>query len=260
MRGFVKMIIAGAIIVGIGFAVLLLALGLNGWSFKPNFETREYSSAEENTALDVKLDAGKLKIEYHDGEDIQISYPVAKGYETKIIESDGKLSVEGNKHHWYTFTWGVTIPETVIKIPRDKIKNVEIKLNAGTVDLADGAFENVKVKVNAGSCNVGEITGCNRFEVKLNAGSVNVKGAECNAFSCDINAGSAKFQKIDSAESKLEVSAGSASLAFAGAVEEYTATVNVSAGSCNGLSTRTGGDKTIDVKVSAGSVNVSFGA
>lgn len=252
--------IAGAIIIGIGIAVLLVALGLNGWSFKPDFKTEEFSSAQENTALDVRLDAGKLKIEYHDEDNIQISYPVSSNYKTKITESDGKLSVEGNKHKWYTFGWKVTIPEMVIKIPRDKITGVEIKLNAGSVDLTDGAFENVKIKVNAGSCNVGNITSCKLMDIRMNAGSINVKGAACEAFSCDINAGSARFQKIDSAQSKLEVSAGSASLAFIGAIEEYTATVKVSAGSCNGLSTRTGGDRTIDVKVSAGSVNVSFGA
>ncbi|MDE6676509.1 MAG: DUF4097 domain-containing protein [Clostridia bacterium] len=258
MKGFVKVIIAGAVIIGIGIAVLLIALGLNGWSFKPNFTQEEFASTEENTALDIELAAGELKIEYHDGDKVEISYPVASGYKTEISEKDGKLSFEGNKHRWYTFTWGVTIPQTVIKIPRDKIKDVEIEVNAGTVSLAEGAFENVKIKVNAGTVTTGEITNCNRFELNMNAGAVNVASVQCSEFSLKLNAGAAKIQRVDSAESEIKVNAGSANLKFAGAIDDYSATVNKSAGSCDGLYNRTGGDKNITVKVNAGSVNVSF--
>lgn len=258
MKGYVKVIIAGAVIIGIGIAVLLIALGLNGWSFAPNFTREEFASVEDNTALDVELAAGELKIEYHDGDKIEISYPVANGYKTVISEKDGKLSIDVNRHRWYIFTWGVKIPETVIKIPRDKIKDVKIELNAGTVSLAEGAFENVKIKVNAGTVTTGEITECNHFEVNMNAGTVNAAGVQCSEFSLEVNAGSAKIQEVDSAKSTVEVNAGTATVKFAGAAEDYSATVNVSAGSCNGLSTHAGGDKNITVKVNAGSVNVSF--
>ena len=258
MNHVVRAIIVGSVIIGIGVAVLLVALGLNGWSFSPNFTTEEFSSEEENTSLNINLDAGKLKVEYHDEENIQITYPVASGYLTTITESEGKLTVEGNKRRWYAFHWGVDFPETVVKIPKDKIKNVEITLNAGMVELPDGAFENVTVKVNAGTCNVGSVTDCKQFDVRLNAGALNVSGVISEKFSCHVNAGSAKIQKIESVESEVKVNAGTANLGFVGSVEDYSASVNVSAGSCNGLSDRTGGDKTITVKVNAGSVNVSF--
>lgn len=258
MNHVVRAIIVGSVIIGIGVAILLVALGLNDWSFQPNFTTEEFSSQEEDTALAVNLDAGKLKIEYHDGEDIQISYPVASGYITTITESDGKLTIDGNKRRWYAFSWGIDFPETIVKIPYDKIKDVEITLNAGAVSLTDGAFENVTVKLNAGTCDVGKITECKQFDVRLNAGAFNGNGVQSERFSCHLNAGSAKIQKIESSENEVKVNAGSANLNFAGSAEEYSASVSVSAGSCNGLSDRAGGDKSITVKVNAGSVNVSF--
>lgn len=258
MKGVVKMIIAGAVILGIGIAVLLIALGLNGWTFSPDFTTEEFTSTQENDALDVRLAAGRVKIEYHDGENIQISYPVAKGYETTITESEGTLSIDGNQHKWYIFSCGITFPETVIKIPAGKIKEVSVTLNAGTVEIPDGEFTKVKLNVNAGTINVGNIAGAELFDVDLNAGTVNVSAVTGNKLVCHVSAGTANLKKLDCAETEVKVSAGTANLNFAGAKSDYTATVNVSAGSCNGISTQTGGEKSLTVKVSAGSCNVSF--
>ncbi len=258
MKGFVKMIIAGAIIIGIGIAVLLIALGLNGWSFAPNFEMREFTSTEVNTSVSVNLSTGKLKIEYTDEEYIQISYPTAKGYETTVNENDGKLTLESNKHKWYIFTWGVTIPETVVKIPRDKINEFSVTMNAGAVDMCDCEFETVKIKVNAGTCNVGNVTGFELMDIDVNAGTVNVSKASGNKIICAVSAGAANLKQIDCGTTEVKVSAGTANFSFLGEKSDYTATVNVSAGSCNGLSTQSGGEKTINVKVSAGSCNASF--
>ncbi len=261
MKGFVKVIIAGAVIIGLGIAVLLIALGLNGWSFTPNFEMQDFAAEQENTSLSVNLDAGRLKVEYlEDGSDkIQITYPTAKGWETTISENGGKLTLVGNKHNWYTFTWGVTFPETVIKIPKNTIGTVDITLNAGTVDLAGGEYQSVKIQVNAGTCNVGEISGCNTLDLTVNAGTLNVEGAQCNKVTSEVNAGSATIKKIDSAQTDVTVSAGSATLAFTGAKTEYNATVDVSLGKCEGLETQSGnGDKNISINVSAGSAKVSF--
>ena len=263
MKGFVKVIIAGAVILGIGIAILIIALAVNDWKFAPNieFETKEFTSTEENTSLSISLDAGSLKIEYlEEGEEIQISYPEAKGFETTITESNGKLSIEGNKHRWYTFAWGTTIPETVVKIPENKIDDVEITLNAGTVDMVGGAFNKVDITINAGTLNVGEIKDCYSFSVKLNAGTFKaVSGVDSANFGCKLNAGSAHVYNINAYSTKIKLNAGSANLSFMGNREDYSATVNVSAGACNGItghSAPTG--KEIEVKVNAGTCNVHF--
>lgn len=261
MKGFLKVIIAGAVIIGLGIAILLIALGLNGWSFTPKFEMQNYTAEQENTSLSIKLDAGRLKIEYREdgGDKIQISYPEAKSWKTTVSEKDGKLSLVGNKHHWYTFTWGVTFPETVIKLPKSAIGSVEITLDAGTVDLVGGEYQNVKIQVNAGTCRVGEISGCKTLDLTVNAGTLNVDGAQSNSVKGEVNAGAANIKKIDSAQTEVNISAGAANLSFTGAKTEYDATVNVSFGKCEGLTTQTGnGGKNISINVSAGAATVSF--
>lgn len=259
MNGFIKVIIAGAVIIGIGIAVLLIALGLNGWTFSPEFETKEFTSTETNTALSVNLGAGKLRIDYHDGEDVKITYPAAKGYETTVTESNGKISIVGNKRHWYTFSWGVDFPETVVLIPRNVIKTVDIEVDAGGVELAGGEFENIKIKVDAGYCRVGEVTGLDLVNINVNAGSVNVDGVQGDKIVCDVDAGRADVKNIDCTTSDVSVSAGLAELTFKGNPSEYTSAVSVSAGSCSGLSNNVSDtNKTITVRVSAGKLDVSF--
>lgn len=260
MKGFIKVIIAGAVIIGVGLAVLIIALGLNGWAFNPNFETAEFTSEGVNTALSIELDAGRLKIEYHDEDKIKISYPTAQGYETTVKESDGTVSLVGNKRKWFSFGCNASFPETLVKIPRNAIKTVNIDINAGGVEMAGGAFENVKIKVNAGACNVGEITGLNLLKIDLNAGSVSIDGAEGDKISCEVNAGRASIKNIYCKTTDVTVGAGLATLSFKGGKTEYNATVNVSAGSCNGLDNYNdvNNDKSINVKVSAGSADVSF--
>lgn len=272
MKGFVKCIIAGAVILGIGIAVLIIALAVNGWKFAPNveFETQEFTSTEENTSLAVTLSAGKLKIEYRDddSEEIYVSYPTAEGYETTVTEKDGKLSVEndyriignvfsGCNVSCNVWGWGLNIPETVVKIPKDKITQVTVTLHAGTVELKEGTFEKVELDVHAGACAVGNIT-CKLLTIDVNAGSLSLDGVKAEKLICDVSSGSANMKKIDCPETEVEVSSGSANLTFVGAKTDYTATVQVSAGSCNGLSSQSGGDKVIKVKVSTGSFNASF--
>lgn len=259
MKGYIKVIIAGAVIIGIGLAVFLIALGLNGWTVTPEFEMKEFTSTKVNTSLSVDLDAGLLKIDYHDGDEIKVTYPSAKGYDSRFSEEDGKLSIVSNKRRWYTFSWGVNFPETVVLIPRNQIKNVDIYVNAGGVQLAGGEFENVNVKVNAGACEVGKITGLKLLKIKLNAGAVNVDGVRGDKLICNVNAGRATVKNVDCTTTEVGINAGLAELNFAGVRADYSSSVNVSAGSCNGLYDNVSDTgKSIKVKVSAGTVNVSF--
>ena len=259
MKGFVKVITAGGVILGIGIAVFVIALGLNGWSFVPEFEEKTFTAENVNTAIDIDVDAGNLKTEFYDGDRIEITYPVANGYTSTITENEGgTLKMVVNKHHWFTFTWGATIPDTIIKLPIGTAYKVTVRLNAGSVILADGEYADITAHVNAGMFKTNAITGQN-FKVTVNAGLADIGDITCTKLFCEVNAGRVETDKITCPDTEIKVAAGAAVLGFAGNRQEYDAVVDVSAGSCTGLETQSGtGGKKIKVSVSAGSAAVSF--
>ena len=73
MKGYVKCIIAGAIILGIGIAVLLVALALNGWHFdfkefsfnETEYEMKSYTAENQYTDLKVDISAGEVEVVYY---------------------------------------------------------------------------------------------------------------------------------------------------------------------------------------------------
>lgn len=259
MKGFVKVIIAGCVILGIGVAVLVIALGLNGWSFAPEFEEKSFTAEKVNTAIDIDIDAGSLKTEFYDGDKIEITYPVANGYTSTITETaEGTLKMVVNKHHWFTFTWGVTIPDTVIKLPKGTAYKVTARLNAGSVYLADGEYSEVTTHINAGTFKADTLV-CQSFNLTVNAGFADLGNMTCPKLVCKVNAGRAEIDKLTCPDSEIKVSAGAAVLGLSGNKGDYDAVVNVSAGSCTGLETQSvEGGKKIKISVSAGSANITF--
>lgn len=262
MKGIVKALIVGSIIIGIGVAVLLIALGLNGWSFTPEYEMTTYTAetAEINT-VKLNFNAGKVKTEFYDGEIITIDYPAIKNFNTDITVENGTLKFSGpNKMHWYSFPlgWG-NIPETVIKLPQSTAFNLDLQVNAGVVDIAAGNYGTVKTQLNAGTVTIGDSATCVSFKCTVNAGTATFENIKCSGlFDCNVNAGSITIKNLTCNNISTVVNAGSLNLKVNGNKSEYTITVDKSAGSCN-VEEQTGStDKKLTVDVSAGSVNVTF--
>ena len=230
MKGFVKVMIAGAVI-----------LGLNGWHFKPDWKIENYECAQNSETIKIDYSAGKVKIVYYDGDAVKVEYPVSEKFATTVTEESGTLKLISGKRQWYNLIWfGWDIPDTIIMLPRDAQPACDITLNAGTVDLADGNYKNINMTINAGAVTFGNIT-CGNLNLTLNAGAFGSSGITvvCGDVTAELNAGSLK--------------AG-----ISGDKEEYTVTVEAHAGSCN-LSPATGTtDKRISVEINAGSCTVNF--
>ncbi|MDE6505276.1 MAG: DUF4097 domain-containing protein [Clostridia bacterium] len=265
MQGFVKTIIAGAVILGLGIAVLIIALGASGWNVdaafgNSDFEMKTYSSSNKVETLEIEFYAGTLDIAFYDGEEVKIEYPENKKYSASVEEHDGVLSISTGKRHWYDWiSWGlVKFPVTTIRLPADSKVNLDLHLNAGTVKIADGEYGNTEIYINAGTIEAGEIN-CNELKVELNAGFISAQKAACNNFSIKMNAGSADINRIYCDNIYTKINAGSMDLEIAGAEKEYGISIKKNAGSCN-KSNREGTDpdKKISGEINAGSLDINF--
>lgn len=280
MKTFVKWIIAGAIILGIGLVIMLCGLAANGWKWgtTEDFEQKEYTAANTVSAYDIRIAAGTVKVEFTDSDRVCISYPESKHFGYNITEGNGKLTLAYNKSVNFFFGWFIptNIPDTVIKVPYGAT-DFDISINAGKLVLPDGTYGRIDAELNAGKFEAGAIScgefdfdlnagtaeltsvGCSNLGINVNAGSITLGKAACNKLTVEVNAGSADVNGVKCSDISVDVAAGSASIAVDGAKSEYNISVDRSAGSCN-VSAQSGTDPTkrIIIDVSAGSAAVTF--
>lgn len=257
MKSILKGLIIGIIFIAIGAGILITTLAVNGWSIKVKYTMETFVAENDNDYIDIDIGASILKTEFYDGEKIEISYPDSNRFKTVITEKDGKLTYKNNVKwyaHFYNFT---KVPETVIKLPKDKVFDLEVDLGAGTVNIASGVYGNLKIDVSAGKLDGNAIT-CSSLNCDVSAGTVNLTDVTCSSLNCDVSAGKMEITSLSCPDIKADVSAGKLSLGIVGVKSEYTIKASVSAGSCN-VSNQTGTtDKKLYVDCSAGSITVKF--
>lgn len=258
MKGMVKGIIIGIVIIAIGLGLTITALALSGWKINPEFEMQTYTAENENTAIDITLNTGTFKTQFYDGDRIIIEYPSSSNTRVSISENDGSFRFEA-KTKFFSFLGPFVgdIPDTVIKLPSAVRFSVRLNINAGKATLADGAYSRVSIDMDAGDFDCGNIE-CDDFTCDLAAGQITVNRVKCDSFKGEIDAGKILVHATECGTADLRISAGDLNMGFTGDKSEYGITTRVSAGSCNvdGQSGTT--DKRISIKVSAGSARLSF--
>lgn len=276
MKAIFKGLIIGGIIVAIGIGILITALAINGWTFKTTFTTQSYTAENENSSVKLDIGASTLVTEFYDGDRIEISYPESNRIKTDITERDGKLTFK-SKVKWFAhLTINADIPQTVVRLPKDKVFDFEVDLGAGTARIAGGVYGKVAIDVGAGKlegadieckdldCDISagtvNLTGvvCTSLKCDVSAGTVNLNGVTCSSLKCDVSAGKLDISSLTCPEIRADVSAGKLSLGVNGIKDEYTIKSKVSAGSCN-VSNQSGStDKKLTVECSAGEISVNF--
>ena len=266
MKGFVKTIIAGAVIIGLGVAILLITLGINGWNINvalgnSNFEMKTYNAVNSVETLKVDFYAGSLEIEFYDGDEVKIEYPENKKYSAEINEENGVLSMSTGSRHWYDWflNWSIiNLPATKISLPADSKVNLDLELNAGSVDVAGGEYGDTKIHINAGSIEAGAID-CGNLSSELNAGSLDMEKAACSDLKIKMNAGTADINRIYCDNIHAKINAGAMNLEVVGSEKEYGISIKKNAGSCNKSDHHgTHPDKKITGEINAGSLDISF--
>ncbi len=278
MKGVIKAIIAGAVILSLGIVVLVIALGVNNWKLDGDYEMKEYECVENNTALDIDFSAGTLEINYYDGDKIKVEYPENKFLSATIAEDNGTLSFSTSiKRTWNLLSWFIKTPTAKIWIPQGDVMNIQLDMNAGTIKLAGGEYGNLNIKMNAGTFSTGDLE-CKKLSVDLNAGTlnaqnlvsaedvridlsagnINFKSLVCPSVEGNVSAGTANISKLQTNSVDFDISAGTVKLGMAGAKSDYSVAIEKSAGSCN-ISNQIGTkDLLIEANISAGTFVVNF--
>ncbi|MDE6473902.1 MAG: DUF4097 domain-containing protein [Clostridia bacterium] len=278
MKGFIKVMIAGAVILVVGLVILVVTLGVHGWQFDDDYDMKYYECTEQNTTLDIDFSAGTLEVNYYDGEKIKIEYPENKILSASIAESNGKLSfATTTKRKWNIFNWYNKIPTAKIWIPQGEIIDIDLNMNAGVTKFADGEFGDMSIKMNAGTLQVDNAS-YKKLSIDMNAGSINLKNAVsaeavgidlgagalniqslvCPSLTGDISAGAVNIGRLQTASVDVDISAGAVKLGMIGVQSDYNISIQKSAGSCN-VSNQSGEkDLRIKANISAGALKVSF--
>lgn len=258
MKKGAKMIITGATIFVIGLIVFIVFCGLNNWEFNPDYEMKTFVSEGKITKLDINLYAGSIETAYSDDGKISVEYPENDNFTATCELKDGVLTVSNGKKHWYNFNWWFgTIPKITVRIPKDAVYDLNLYLNAGTVDLEKYDYGKVYLKLNAGTVEMDETT-CTDFYCYINAGKAEVDGLTCPKTFVQLNAGEFVADDLVCPDIEAKINAGSINLDIIGVKSEYSVFVDKNAGSCNLSNTKGTTDKEIRAKINAGSLSCNF--
>jgi len=240
MKGIVRSIIIGSVIIVIGVAILLIGLACNGWKFKTklNFEMKEYVCSEEITALNIDTDISSVKTVFYEGEDIIIEYPVAKNFKTSIGVSDGELKISGPRTPWYAFALTFETPETVIKLPEGFDKTLKINVDTGSVYLAEGSYSSLDIRIDVGNFKCEKLV--------------------CPSLVCRVDVGKVNINSLDCKQTKITVDVGDINITAVGAEQDYSIRTQVDVGESNISTQQRPADRSLDLTVDVGKINLSF--
>ena len=246
-----------AIVIGI---VLIIVGGTFGFGGAVNYTDESFTSQGSVTRLEIDVAAGTAKVQFYDGDSVQVDYQTHSKYGFTVSESGGTVKLEQVRTGWW-INWGINMrkaPTATVRIPRALILDLDIDISAGLVEVGSGTFGKVTCEISAGKLALGEIV-CTALESDVSAGTFEISGLTCEFINCDISAGNATINRVNCDRIDIDVSAGNISMKVLGNKSDYTILVDKSAGNCNVTSqTGTEPNKRITVDVSAGNVSVNF--
>lgn len=206
-----KTIVIGVVIAVIGVFLLITALAINGWKLDSNFEMKVYDCTTEISSFKLEFDIGTLKTQFYDGEKIIVEYPENRSLKTTFSETDdGTLTMVTNKKfRFFQFkSLFQKAPVAVINVPKGNVLNLDLKINAGKVEIASGDYGNVTLNLNAGEVIFGDIN-CKDNICNLNAGKVSYKTLNSYNNTFKLNAGSLEINELIGNDVDSTINAGS---------------------------------------------------
>lgn len=201
---------------GVALAVVMTALG---WDLSrlstENYETREYSVAEDITSLDVKTLAAEVLLIPSEGDECRVvCYEQDKVRHTVAVK-DGCLVIEANDtRKWYEYI-GINFesPRVSVYIPAGEYAALSVRSDTGRVEIpGDFGFESLGIEVDTGdvSC-LASVAGAAR--IRTSTGDITVSDATVGSLELSASTGSVTVTEVVCAgDVSVGVSTGRATL------------------------------------------------
>lgn len=266
--------VAVAVTVGGMGAVRSVISGLPVFNFgeKGSSETMgttyDISAGETNDISSIKLDLSACSVVFEQAEGsglVDVEYTGSKSLRPEVKFENGKLTASQPN----TFSLGfksVNSPRLVIKLGSDvKLDNLEMKVNAGNIDIKNVTADYLFGNFNAGNV---VISNCNirKADIDADAGNINISDSDMKIVKIDTDAGNIDLNKTTSLEQiEIKTDFGSVKVGDIENLDQYDIECKVDAGMVR-VGGASGGRKynskgsgkgTIKVKVDAGNIEIN---
>ena len=165
--------------------------------------------------IEVNMSYAGVTIEY--GDDLHVEYNLPEAYVPEIELNDGTLSIKNKNtltignHGWNDFTMVIVIPQDT------ELKTLDVKINAGNIEIEDIPIDNFKVNCDAGNIELDNIE-CTGMDVEVDAGNIEIRDCSITDFKVSADAGN-----IEMHDSTIDTITAQAD---AGNIESHSCTIN----------------------------------
>ncbi len=155
--------------------------------------------------IEVNMSYAGITIEY--GNDLHVEYDLPKDYIPEIELNNGTLSIKNKNtltignHGWNDFSMVIVIPEGT------ELDKLDVKLNAGNIEIADIPVDNFKVNCDAGNIEVDKID-CARMNLEVDAGNIEIRDCTITEFMVSADAGNIEMHNSTIDTIKADADAG----------------------------------------------------
>lgn len=272
------MLVIGIIVIIVGFAKIDFDVNrLMGESSDTALEqrTETFSSSIVNSII-IDCDFGELIINSSKDTD-EITVKISDNNRMKYsaeVSNGGTLNITSkSKYHGWSFGllsggkwWNIfdnvpvslkyklelTLPENLM------INNLDVTLNAGSVNISNIYAEHINIDKNAGETRMNNVNGSS-LNVEQNAGAAEISSVNFKKIYLENNAGKINALNIAFDELRFHVNAGAVNIHAIGQKSEYTIDVETNVGTKIPYQTGTT-SKLVKGTINAGDINIDFSA
>ena len=286
---------AGVVVAGIILSITGIAIaGVCAKPARDEFKKQDkYKEGEitlkDSSKISIEVAAGTVNLHHSDTTTSYVKYNILEHYEVKYDEEDNELKLRNDWiYSLLPFSWIHENKSVVDIYLTDKEYDAYLELSAGHFNIEeDFTFSSLTMEVSAGDLNFnGNITVNhdatfrvsagnmnlnkrvivnNNLNLKVSAGDMDINYVEANKTDIRISAGDIDLKKIKSNDIKFKASAGDLKMNILGKKDDYTITMDRSAGTIHidGEKIRDdyekkGGTNKLDGDISAGNATINF--